>query len=101
MAAAPATPLVLFVAYLMILLLLIGLIATFLRSKYFHYKDMELLMCAFILFVVMVFLYTVLYGGQTVSFNINAYSELLIRGLGSFAAWLLAIDVYRNATGLK
>ena len=50
-------PLVMFVGYLMTLLLLIGLISTFVRSKYFDYKDMELLMGAFILLVVTVALY--------------------------------------------
>ncbi len=94
-------PLVMFVGYLMTLLLLIGLIATFVRSKYFAYKDMELLMSAFILLVVMVALYAGFYGMQAFSFSVNAYSEVLIRGLASFAACLFAVDQYRTARWSK
>lgn len=94
-------PLVMFVGYLMTLLLLIGLITTFIRSKYFAYKDMEILMSVFILFVVMVALYAGFYGMRAFSFSLNVYSEVLIRCLASFAAWLFAMDQYRNVRWCK
>ena len=94
-------PLVMFVGYLMTLLLLIGLISTFVRSKYFDYKDMELLMGAFILLVVTVALYAGFYGMKAFSFSVNVYSEVLIRCLASLAAWLFAMDQYRTARWSK
>lgn len=92
-------PVVMLVGYLMMFVLLVGLITSFVKSRYFHYKDMEFLLCAFIILVAVVLFSAIFYIGQTISFNINSYSELLIRALGSIAAMFLAADAYKTSRG--
>jgi hypothetical protein len=93
---AAVSPVVLLVGYLMLFILLVGLITSFVKSKFFHYKDMECLLGAFIMVVFIVLFSAVFYIGQAISFDVNASSEILIRVMGTIVAVLLAIDAYKT-----
>lgn len=88
-------PVVLLAGLLMNVVLMAGLLLLFIALKYFHYKDLKLLLNAFVALggVIVLTVASVL----TIIFSVplNPYFNVAAHVLGGAAAWLLAFDAYR------
>ena len=88
-------PLVLLVGFVMTLTLLIGLIVYFIKSGYFRYKDLRLMLNSFVALTGVVVLTAASYTNLLAHVRLNPIFEILTHLLSATAAWILAADAYR------